>query len=85
MSPPAKSVQVVGRVEGLAGRPAAGRRAVSGQSARSLHPVDAEQRLAAPGERADLGPDGVGAQEREALAVLGEVGGERRAVVGARG
>ena len=43
-----------------------------------LDPVDPEQRRVAPVERADLGPDRVGAQEREPLAVLGEVRRERR-------
>ena len=38
--------------------------------------------FAAPGERPDPGADRVGAQEGEPLAVLGEVGGERRGVLG---
>ena len=43
-----------------------------------LDPVDPEQRRVAPVERADLGPDRVGAQEGEPLAVLREVRRERR-------
>ena len=45
-------------------------------------PIDPEQGLVAPGERPDLRPDGVGTQEGEPLAVLGEVGGELRGVPG---
>ncbi len=44
------------------------------------HPVHAEQRPAAPRQGAHGRRDGVGAQERQALAVLGEVLGERRGV-----
>ena len=64
--------------------------AAGGRESRRQRPVgqvpdaiDAEQRVLAPGERADLRPDGVGAQEGESLAVLRQVGGEGRGVLGA--
>ena len=57
------------RVVGIGG----GRRREAGRQRPvrdGLDALDAEQRLVAPGQRPDLGPDLVGAQEGEPLAVL---------------
>ena len=69
------------RVEGV-GRGRGGEAGGQRPRAEVLDPVDAEQRRVAPGERPDLRPDRVGAQEGESLAVLGEVLGQGRGVGG---
>ena len=81
MSPPANRVQVVAGIEGVR----SGRGGEAGRQrpgAEVLDPIDAEQRRVAPRERPDLGPDRVGTQEGESLAVLGEVLCQGRGVGG---
>ena len=79
MSPPANRVQVVA---GSYASAAAGAGRLRGQRpvGELLDPIDAEQRLAAPGQGAHLRPDRVRPQEGQPLAVLGQVRGEGRFV-----
>ena len=81
MSPPAKRVQVVAGSNAVPVS-ATGRLAWSVQSARS-RTRSTPNRLAVPQARARTdGPDVVGPQEREALAVRGEVRAEGRGIGG---
>ena len=81
MSPPANSVHVADGIECRVGRPCR-HLDVEAPVGRLRDAVDTEQRPVAPGQGTDRGRDVICADERESLAVLGQILGQGRGVVG---